>query len=384
QRIRGNIHILLVGDPGMAKSAMLQEVDKIAPKSIYIAGKTTTGAGLSATAVKDEFGEGGWTLKAGALVLASGGVCMVDEMDKMDPEDRSALHESMEQGTVSVAKAGIVTRFKSDTSVLAAANPKYSRFNPYENYLEQINLPPTLISRFDLFFMIKDVLDRTKDTEIATHILKTHQIGEMLLTSKKKGTKHTKEMDDMVKTITPAIECELLKKYISFARQNIFPVLSNERIKEIGEFYVNLREQGKREGSYAATHRQLEALVRMSEASARIRLSEVVEQEDSDRAIRIFKTCMQDLVTDQETGRLDIDIVATGQTQSQRDQLMKILHIVKEKAKDQDSVPIEDVVEEAKTQGIDSEKVRELLSKLKRAGDIYEPRHGAVNPVSKR
>ncbi|MFH1224603.1 MAG: minichromosome maintenance protein MCM [Candidatus Diapherotrites archaeon] len=384
QKIRGNIHVLLVGEPGMAKSAMLQAVNKIAPKGIYVAGKTTTGAGLSATAVKDEFGEGGWTLKAGALVLASGGMCMVDEMDKMADEDRSALHESMEQSSISVAKAGIVTRFKSDTSILAAANPKYSRFDPYKNYLEQLDLPPTLISRFDLFFMIKDVLDRKKDEEIANHILRTHQVGEMLLMSKRKGIAKNEAMEEMERAITPAIEVEMLKKYISYARQNIFPVLGDERIKELSDFYVNLREQGKKAGSYAATHRQLEALVRLSEASARVRLSEEVEKQDVDLAMRIFRTSLQDLVTDQETGRIDIDLITTGQTQSQREHLMAVLNIIREKSRELDMVPIEDVIEESKTKGMDSEKVRDMLSKLKRAGDIYEPRHGFVNPVSKR
>src|SRR3989338_5255270 len=168
-QIRGNIHVLLVGDPGAAKSTILLATNRIAPKSIYVAGKTATGAGLSATAVKDEFGEGGWTLKAGVLVLASGGLAAVDEFDKMETEDRSAMHEALEQQQISVAKAGIVTRFKTETSVLAAANPKFSRFDPYQPFISQIDLPATLISRFDLFFMIRDVLDRQRDEEITAH-----------------------------------------------------------------------------------------------------------------------------------------------------------------------------------------------------------------------
>lgn len=384
-RIRGDIHVLLVGEPGMAKSALLQAVDKIAPKSIYTAGRTATGAGISATAVKDEFGEGGWTLKAGALVLASGGICMVDELDKMDPQDRSALHESMEQQRISVAKAGIVTRFKSETSILAAANPKYSRFDPYQNYMEQINLPATLISRFDLFFMIRDVLDRTKDEEIASHILRTHQAGEMMLRQEKAKKKvKMKEVKEMEKIITPVVNAELLEKYISYARQNIFPVLSNERIAEISDFYVNLRDQGRKEGSYAATHRQLEALVRLSEASARVRLSNKVEKQDTERAIRIFRISLQDLVTDQETGRIDIDLITTKQTQTQRSQLIKILSIIKEKAVELDMVPITDVIDNAKVEGIDDEKARELIGKLKKSGDVYEPRNGFVKPTQNK
>ena len=193
QKIRGNIHILLIGDPGCGKSQLLQAANKIAPKSIYVSGKTTTGAGLTASAVKDEFGEGGWTLKAGALVLSSGGCCMADELDKMNPDDRSALHEAMEQGMISVAKAGIVSRFKAETSLLAAANPKFSRFDKFTPFLEQIDLPPSLISRFDLFFMIRDILDKTQDEKISEHILKTHQSGEKIMQAGHKGQALKKE-----------------------------------------------------------------------------------------------------------------------------------------------------------------------------------------------
>ena len=204
------------------KSQLLTATHQIAPKSIYISGKTTSGVGLTASAVKDEFGEGGWTLKAGALVLSSGGMCMADELDKMEPTDRSALHEAMEQGMISVAKAGIVTRFKAETSLLAAANPKYSRFDKFQPVLEQIDLPPSLISRFDLFFTIKDVLDRTKDTAISNHILLTHQSGEKLKQAALKGTSLTKKEKDHIEKITKAaIETDLLRKYISFARQKM-------------------------------------------------------------------------------------------------------------------------------------------------------------------
>ena len=384
-KIRGNIHVLLVGEPGLAKSAILLAVNKIAPKGIYIAGKTATCAGISATAVKDEFGEGGWTLKAGALVLASGGICMVDELDKMDPEDRSALHEAAEQESVSVAKAGIVARFKSETSILAAANPKYSRFDPYQNFIEQINLPASLLSRFDVFFLIRDVLDKKKDEEIASHILRTHQVGEMMRQQKKQGTKSSSaEIEEMKKRITPLIDAEMLKKVISYARQNCFPVMSGETIDAITEFYVNLREQGRKEGTYTATHRQLEALVRMSEASARVRLSNEVELQDTDRAIRIFRTSLEQLVTDQETGKIDFDLITTGQSHVVVENLRKVLNIIKGKASELDMVPLEEVREEAKTLGIDEEKTNEIVSKLEKAGDIYRPRHGFVKPTQKK
>jgi replicative DNA helicase Mcm len=385
-RIRGNIHILLVGDPSTGKSQLLQATHNIAPKSIYFSGKTTTGVGLTATAVKDDFGEGGWTLKAGALVLASGGTCMADELDKLDNDERSALHEAMEQGTISVAKAGIVTRFQSDTSILAAANPKFSRFDPYStSFIDQINLPVTLISRFDLFFMVRDILDKTKDQDLAQHILKTHQSGEILLQSAKKGHALTQEIKEEIKGLTnPKIEGEMMRKYISFARQNRFPVLSQDAIKEISDFYVGLRELGKKEDSYAATHRQLEGLVRLSEASARVRLSDVVEKVDAERAVRLLKTSLEDLVTDPETGKIDYDIIATGRTHTQVTNIRKVLNIIKSKAQEMDMVPMQDVVEEAQQEGITPEKTRETIEELIKKGEVYSPRHRFVKPMQRQ
>jgi len=383
--IRGNIHILLVGDPGVAKSAILQAVNVIAPKSIYTAGKTTSSAGLTATAEKDEFGEGGWTLKAGALVLASGGIGIVDEFDKMDEDDRSAMHEAMEQEMISVAKAGIVTRFKTETSILAAANPKFARFDPFTPYMEQINLPPTLVSRFDLFFLIKDVLDRVKDEEIATHILMTHKAGEILIQEKKTGKKiKAKELEELEKIITPPIEPDLLKKYIAYARQHIAPILTEEATKAISEFYLNLRELGKKEGSYAATHRQLEGLVRLSEASARIRLNDKVEKEDAERAIRLVRASLQEVVVDPTTGKIDIDLITSGQPHSKIQNLRVVLNIIREKAREMDMVPVIDIVEEAATQGIEKDKVNDIINELKRRGEVYEKRHGFIDVTEKK
>ena len=363
-------------------SAILRATDSIAPKSIYVAGKTTSGAGISASAVKDEFGEGGWTLKAGALVLASGGMAMVDEFDKMETEDRSAMHEALEQQRISVAKAGIVATFKTETSVLAAANPKYSRFDPYRPFIEQIDLPASLISRFDLFFMIKDVLDRTKDAEIAGHILKSHKAGEMMLQREKKGINaKNKELEEIKELITPKISGDMLKKYISYARQQIFPILSDESMVEIQEFYISLRDQGRKEGAYAATHRQLEGLIRLSEASARVRLSDVVERRDVERSIRLVKTSLQDMVTDPETGKIDIDIITSGRTHTELTNIKNILRIIKEKAQEVDMVPMEEIINEGKTIGIESDKVRDLVAKMQKSGDIYFPKYGFVKPT---
>lgn len=383
-QIRGNIHILLVGDPGAAKSMLLLATNRIAPKSIYIAGKTATGAGISATAVKDEFGEGGWTIKAGALVLASGGIALLDEFEKMESTERSALHECAEQQTISVAKAGIVTKFKTETSILAAANPKYGRFDPYESFLKQIDLPVTLISRFDLFFPMRDVLDRVKDQEIAEHILRTHQAGEKILQQESKGKSLSqKEAQEIRETVMPLIEPELFRKYLAYARQNVFPVMEKEAIKAISDFYINLRDMGRKEGSYAATHRQLEGLVRLSEASARVRLSDVVELQDVERAVRLVRSSLEDLVTDQETGKIDIDIITSGQTHTQLSNMKKVLNIVKELFQEQQMpIALEQIIEQAKDEGIKADDTKEFISRLKKKGDLYEPKHNFIKPTS--
>ena len=178
--LRGDIHVLLIGDPGIAKSQLLRYVVKLSPRAIYTSGQSSTSAGLTATAVKDEFGEGRWTLEAGALVLADMGVAAVDEMDKMQKEDRSALHEAMEQQSISVAKAGITATLKSRCALLGAANPKYGRFDQYGDIGDQINMPPSLLSRFDLIFVMTDTPEQKLDLAIAEHILKTHGVGELI------------------------------------------------------------------------------------------------------------------------------------------------------------------------------------------------------------
>ncbi len=368
------------------KSQLLQATNNIAPKSIYISGKTTSGVGLTASAVKDEFGEGGWTLKAGALVLASGGVCMADELDKMDPEDRSALHEAMEQGMISVAKAGIVTRFKADTSLLAAANPKFSRFDKFTPFFEQIDLPSSLISRFDLFFMIRDVLDKTQDQKISEHILKTHQSGEKLMQSQQKGLALNKEeREEIDKRTKPVIMDELFRKYVSFARQKCFPVLSEESLNTISDFYVGLRDQGRSQGgTYTATARQLEGIVRLAEASARVKLSDTVEIEDANRAIRLVKKSLEETMVDPDTGRIDIDIVTSGITQAKQNAITTVLRIVKdEMATGIDMVPIEQVSAKGIEKGLDENKISAALEELEKKGEIYRPKHHFVKPTKK-
>jgi len=378
QKLRGNIHVLLVGDPSTGKSKLLEYANILAPKSVYVAGKTVSGAGLTVSAVKDEFGEGGWTLKAGAVILASGGMAMIDEFDKINPDDRSSLHEAMAQSTVSVSKAGLYSKFKADTSILAAANPKYNRFDPYKNPIEQIDLPFSLISRFDLYFVIPDVLDRTMDINIAKHVLKTQELAQKMSQSEKTHSISKEDLEEIEKKILPAIDPNIYKKYVAYSRQNIKPVLTPKASEKILNYYVELRDLGRNSRSFSATPRQLEGLIRLSEASAKIKLKNIIDEEDAERAIRIFKTSLEQTALDRETGKIDIDILQTGQSQSERNLVKTILKFIKDLSVNGEPVLAKELYDFAEENNISKEKAQDAVGKLKKIGDIYEPRNGLL------
>ena len=358
-RARGDIHLLLIGDPGVAKSRLLTFVDKVSPKSIYVTGKGTTGAGLTATAEKDELKDGAWTLKAGALVLAGGGIGCIDEFDKMGKEDRSAMHEAMEQQTISVAKAGIICKFKANTSILAAANPKFSRFDDYKPIPEQFDIPPTLISRFDLIFPVRDMKSRSRDKDIADHILRMHSMQE------EEGEK-----------VSP-VQADLLKKYIAYARREVFPLLTEETKKKISDYYVDLRDRNPG-GAAAATPRQLEAIIRLAEASAKLRLSKEVSISDVERAIKLTEFCLKETATDPATGELDIDRIDTSHSKSVRDRIRLVEEALKEltESSPDNMASLKDIIEVLSEKNIDRFEAEKFLNELRKKGEIYEPRHG--------
>jgi replicative DNA helicase Mcm len=382
--IRGDIHILLVGDPGVAKSQLLRYVHRIAPRSVYTTGKGTTSAGLTATAVRDEV-DGRWTLEAGALVLADKGVALVDEIDKMRNEDRSALHEALEQQTISVAKAGINAILRARCALLGAANPKYGRFDRYSPIAEQIDLSPTLLSRFDLIFVLTDDPDEIRDKEIAKHILDSHELGEMLERMRNVSAEYSQEMlDSKSHKIEPEIEPELLRKYIAYAKKTVFPVLTEGAKERIAEFYLSLRSKAKENSPVPITARQLESLVRLAEASARLRLSDRVEVEDVDRVIDIVQKSLKEIATDPETGEIDIDYAYSGTSKKQRDRIMIIKKIIEDLEENYDKgVPEEEILNAAEDEGIDRIKAKEILRKLKQMGEIYTPKYDHYRLVTK-
>lgn len=383
--IRGDFHLLMVGDPGTGKSMLLSYIDNIAPRSVYTSGKGASSAGLTASAVRDDFGDDGqWTLEAGALVLADKGVAAIDELDKMDDNDRSAMHEALEQQQVSISKAGINATLKSRCSLLAAANPVYGRFDRYESLPQQINLEPALISRFDLIFTVTDVPDPERDAELADHIIESNYAGEMNAHKENVSDSSitTSQVENATQSVVPEIEPDLLQKYIAYAKRNCIPTMTPEAQSEIKEFYVDLRTEGIDEDDpIPVTARKLEALVRLSEASARVRLSEEVTVEDANRAIKIVRSCLEDIGIDPETGEFDADVIATGQSKTQRDRDKTVESIIRDLQDDSgDGVHIDEIRDIVEEVGLDVDLERELED-LHQRGMIYEPQQGYFKPL---
>jgi replicative DNA helicase Mcm len=355
--IRGDLNILLLGDPGTAKSQLLQYVAKIAPRGLYTSGRGTTAAGLTAAVLRDK--AGGMTLEAGALVLADKGVAAIDEMDKMRTEDRVAIHEVMEQHTVSVAKGGIVATLNARTSILAAANPSLGRYDPYRTVAENISLPVTILSRFDLIFVLRDVPEKTHDIQMTEHILNLHRTG--------------------VTPVEPPIEPDLFRKYVSYAK-NIKPVLTQEALERLKSFYLLMRAASETEGTpVAITARQLESLVRVAEARARASLRDKVTAEDAERAIDIMKTSLEQVGIDISSQKFDIDIIMTGKPKSLRDKLSVLLGLITSMEKETGMVDKARLLERLQAEyDILSGEAERLIGQMLKEGTLFAPRDGFI------
>ncbi|MEK6924338.1 MAG: minichromosome maintenance protein MCM [Candidatus Micrarchaeota archaeon] len=371
KHIRSDMHVLMIGDPGTAKSTVLEYVRDLAPKCIIVSGGGVSGVGLTASAEKDAITEG-WVLKAGAMVLANGGLVGIDEMDKMDEEDRGAIHQAMEQQRISIAKAGIVTEFRTKTAVLGAANPKMGRFDPNTPIASQFALSPALLSRFDLIFPMKDVLDESRDRQVAEHILEGHRYAAA----------HSKPQGES--PIVPVIRADLLRKYIAYARRNVAPELTVEAAGKVKEYYVELRKLGKEQNTFPITARQIEGLIRLSEAHAKMRLSPLVEAQDAQSAVDLLDFVLRGVFFDRETGRIDSDIIAIGQPKSKLDKVRSVLGIINSLEKEMDLVAEDDVVREAASLGMDESYARKLVDELKRQGDLYSPKPGYLKQARSR
>ena len=360
-RVRGVIHLLLVGDPSTAKSVIMKVASGLIPRGRYVSGKGVTGAGLTATVVRDEEFLGGWVLEAGALVMCNRSMLAIDEFEKIDVSDQVAMHEAMEQNTISIAKANIIATLPAQTSILAGGNPKFGRFDPYLPIKEQITVPETLLSRFDIKFAMRDLPNPEIDRMIADHILQSRHYG--------------------AEDVVIEIDNDLLKKYVAYSRKNYHPQLSRESGEALKEFFVKLREKVTTEESpVPITLRQYEALIRLTEASAKIQLRNITNKEDSLRAINLMKASLRQFGFDPESGKIDIDRVEGHVTSTQRSRIRIILDIINDLAKVfGKEIPTEEIVKEAHKQGVD--EISSIIEQMRDEGLLIEPKPNFIQKI---
>ncbi|GLD69643.1 DNA helicase MCM8, partial [Lates japonicus] len=339
--VRGDPHILMVGDPGLGKSQMLQAVCNVAPRGIYVCGNSTSTTGLTVNLSRDA-GTGDYALEAGALVLADQGLCCIDEFDKLGSQQQ-ALLEAMEQQSVSLAKAGIVSSLPARTSVVAAANPVGGHYNRGKTVSENLKMGSALLSRFDVVFLLLDIPDESHDRRLSEHVM-ANRVGRGR-TSSATVTRANNQLDTSIllehsdmplserlqipagETLDPIPAC-LLRKYISYARQYVRPSLSPEAAQTLQDFYLSLRSQAHSADATPITTRQLESLIRLTEARARLDLRETATKSDAEDVVEIMKHSLADTYSD-GLGNLDFERSQLGSGMSQRSagkRLINALH----------------------------------------------------------
>ncbi|MBM7409770.1 ATP-binding protein [Methanococcus maripaludis] len=361
---RADSHLLLITDPGIGKSVMLRKIAEI-PGNLYGSATTASGVGLTAAVIREktEIGDDTWVIKPGLLVKANKGTACIDELT-VNRDLQTFVLEAMESQTIHVSKGGINAKLPSECAIIAACNPRWGRFDPNVSIPEQINIPAPMLSRFDLIFPIKDEADRSKDKDIAQHIINVHRAYLSKEVSKNMKLDHI-IVDDVL------IDRDFVIKYIEYAKTKS-PIISESAEKLLTEFYLNMRK-----GSVQITARQLEAAIRIAEAHAKAKLKDVVDEEDANEAISIITESLKETAYDPETGQFDVDKIS-GVGKKDRSKMMGVYDLIKALAEksDNDLVIIDEIVEAGKSKGIDEEHILLSIKKLKSNGDIDEPKTG--------
>ncbi len=374
-RLRGDIHILLMGDPGVAKSQLLSYMSQISPRGRFTSGMSASAAGLTAAAVQDSAADGRWTLEAGALALADLGLAAIDEFDKMNENDRSSMHEAMEQQRISISKAGINATLSTRCAILAAANPKAGRFQSVSEvpFTQQINLKPALISRFDVIWLLTDQPAADHDTMIANHIMnnRANSTPEILIDQGSALDPTKSAANDGLDENKGIVNRELIRKYVAFAKRSIHPRLSSDARDALREYYVETRRKGgESHDSISISARAIEGLYRLAQASARVRLSEEATIEDAERSIRLTRFWRHELMGE----NFDETTLQSGKKATARNRERTILEIVRRlHVETGQVVSLNDVLTEAGRSDIARDAAEDLIDALCRDGRLMRP-----------
>ncbi|KDE60311.1 MCM family protein [Halostagnicola sp. A56] len=376
---RSNIHVLLIGDPGTAKSKLIARAQDLGWRTVGVTSRRATGPGLTVAAEQDDFGDGDWTLKAGAFVKANGGTVCVDELDDMKPDVRASMLEPMSNQKINASLAGETATFRTEAAVLGAANPRDGRFDPYEPIPDQFDLRSDLLSRFDLIFTVQDVPDQDDDREIADHVLDSRDAA--------KRDEQGLEVDD---EIEPPVDPEIFRKWIAVAKQQPAPPFASDNVKEtLRSSFLELRRlyDVKDNSPVPVTFRKLEDVVRVAEAIAKFELSEVITERHARICTEIVGSSMEDIGKN-EDGEFDADVVESGSSKSQKDRMRVIRDFICDAQDEADDsmVAIDTVTASLEdSHDYDPHRVESDITKMmNKHGTAIEPQTGYVRFIGGR
>jgi len=373
RKLRGYSHVMLCGDPGVAKSVLLLAMCGNVPRAQYAAGRSASSKGLTIAITKDKggWGDGGWVAEAGMLVLADRAFAVVDELDKFEKEEQQDLNTVLEHGIVPVRKAGINRDYFARVPIVASLNPKYGRFDQFEPIPKQVNVPPDTLSRFDLIFMMFDVPKKDEDERTAEHITNLWQKATEVHQNEFEGMNALTKSWGKDKYV-PVISLDMIRKWIHEAKK-IKVRITPECRKDLNGYFLEIRlaQRGDEDAAIPIACRTLDGMMRLLICQTRLRHGNVTEMRDVDRVKALVQESFKVMI-DPATGKLDSDMISVGMGKSQRDRIKVLREIIRELQKSEGSVPLAEILEKAVESGIKEDVVEDMLAKLKSGGDIIE------------